>query len=103
SREAACNRAIKIGPRECVLESPRDAGTLQLLHVEHKFGAARTRGVEVDRHEDARDRDLMVLERVAPGVQVSIQFEAHARMQFLRPSYLVIVLAVGTHVAYALV
>src|SRR5581483_5787404 len=62
----------------------------------------RARGVKVDRHEDARNADLVVLEWVMSGVQVSIDLQADARTEFLGQSDLKIILCIGAHIADAL-
>src|SRR4029077_20864168 len=86
--KAAGDGSIEIRARECVLKAAGDAEAVQLFQVQHQLGAAGPGGVEVDGNKDTADRNLMILERVSPGVQVSVEFQTHPGMQFLRTARL---------------
>src|SRR5260370_37713811 len=95
--------AIKEDFLQSVLEAAADSDALQLAHVEHQFCAFGAGGVEVDRNKDAADRNFVVLETVVTSVQIGVQFQAHTRLQFMRPSCFGIIFGVWTHVAHALI
>src|SRR5581483_11102283 len=77
-------RAIEVSARQSVLEPASNAQLLELLHVDYKFKPMRSRAMEIDGDKNARDADLMILEGIVAGMQVSIDLEADARVQLLR-------------------
>src|SRR5437879_13580347 len=48
-----------------VLETAADSESLELAHVHDQLSAGRSRGVEVERQEDAGDADVVIFEAIA--------------------------------------
>src|SRR6266581_5768355 len=58
--------------------------------------------MKINRHKNPGDTDFVILEAVAPGVQICVEFQADSGMQLLCPTHFVIILRIWMHIAHSL-
>src|SRR5207249_2360058 len=102
ARESSRDGAVEMRFCQRILKAAGDSHAFQLAHINDEFQTLRTRAVKIDGYENPRDGDLVVLKTIPARMQVSVELQAHARCELLRPAQLVVILRVGTHVADAL-
>src|SRR5262249_36240695 len=94
--KSTAHRSIEGGSCKGVLQSRAEAKLLDAPHIQHHLQPSGLRAIEVDRHENAGDGDLVIFKSVAAVVHVPVNFQADPRVQLLRDAKFAVVLRVGS-------